>query len=108
MPFYLLTMNEYDTEEMKNLSFILLQSPNGTPLCGAQAIRTPKLLGALRIYWLDDEFATPHHTEKVCLLHGVKEFRKLVEISESIYDSEWVWEDNYIHQVFANVINETN
>ena len=103
MPFYLLTLDEYDTEE---LSFVLSQSPNGTPLCGAQAIRTPKLLGSLRIYWLEDEFATPDRIEKIGLLNGVKECRKLGEISESIYDGEWLWEDNYIQHVFANVMDE--
>lgn len=104
MPFYLLTLDEYDTEE---LSFVLLQSPNGTPLCGAQAIRTPKLLGPLRIYWLEDEFATPDRIEKIGLLKGVKEFTPLhiLNTDLSIYDNEWLWEDNYIQHVFANVID---
>lgn len=106
MPFYLLTLDESDLEKMKHLSFLLLQSPNGTPLCGAQAIKTPNLLGALRIYWLDNDFATPYRIEQICLLDGVKSFRKLSEISVSIYDSEWLWNDNYIDNVFAKYVND--
>ena len=105
MSFYLLTLDESDLEKMKQLSFLLLQSPNGTPLCGAQAIRTPNLVGVTRIYWLDDEFATPHRIEQICLLDGVKLFRKLSEFSVSIYDREWLWEDDYIEKIFAKYVD---
>ena len=102
MPFYLLTL---DTEKMDDLSFVLLQSPNGTPLCGAQAIRTPKLLGALRVYWLEKELATPLRLEKIRLLDGVKEVRELSEILAGIDDRPgWKWENDYIlDQVFAHL-----
>lgn len=106
MPFYLLILEEMDTETMEKFSFVLLQSPNGTPLCCVPAIRTPELLErGLRIYWLDEVFATPQRIEKISSMKEVKEFRKLSEITVGIYDREWLWEDEYINRVFANVID---
>ena len=102
MPFFVLRLNN-NPNCANALKHSLEHSPNGTPLCCAQAIHTPRLSNDTLVYWLNDEHATLERIDKVRLLDGVEMFEEL-NLSTSIYDPDWKWEDDYIESKIIPIL----
>lgn len=105
MPFFLLTLFPNESKEVQDLQYVLAQTPNGTPLCCATRILSEKLKGTSRIYWLDDKYATHSRIEMIKSLPGVEKFRELSEISVTINDPDWKYNDNFIDELFSDIIS---
>lgn len=102
MPFFVLQLNE-DSDELKST---LLGFPNGTLLDTMCAIRTDSLMGYLRVYWLEPHQVTLESIDRVRALVGVDNFQEILDISISIHDKEWKWNDIYINDKFKQIINK--
>ncbi len=101
MPFYALTFTR-DLQKQTLLKHILAQSPNGTPLCFANAnfIYTELLMnGDIWVCWLDNEYVTPERLDSIRSLDGVVAFYEIDGVPVTIHDSSWTWNDNYINAI---------
>jgi len=78
MPYYIIKLSN-DNEKTKQLKFALAQSPNGTPLCCGQGISSPSLSDNIRIYWLEEKYATLNRIESIQKLEGVISIEELNE-----------------------------
>jgi hypothetical protein len=103
--FYLVQFNNIESEETKQLQFELRSYPNGTILSYALHIKVPILPSDKWIVWIDkhiiynyDELY--HHFSK---MNGIYSFIEL-DIKKSPDDVDWLWEDNYINNVFADYV----
>ena len=106
MPFFVLRLDNVCTDKIRALKWTLAQSPNGTPLCCGQAIWTPNLSQDIRVYWICDAYATAARIQKIRSLEGVKAFDELEEITVTIYDPSWRYENNYIDQIFLPAVEK--
>ena len=88
-----------------DLVWSLAQSPNGTPLCCAQPVWTRNLSGLRRLYWLDDQDVTSRRIQEILSMSGVESFTKLV-VPLSIYDTDWIYEDDFTDGRFLSVIHD--
>jgi hypothetical protein len=91
MPFFLLTFNHVQ-DDVRALKYLLQQSPNGTLLCSAQSIRSRAINDNFRIYWWD---TAPQNIEDIKLMKGVQSFKEM-DVSCTIHDSDWKYEDEFI------------
>jgi hypothetical protein len=94
MPFYILKFKIH-SEEADALKDILAHSPNGTPLCCAQAILTATLCDDTRVYWIDNKYASPERTVEVKSLQGVETFKEL---------PYWTYDDHYTESVLETAL----
>lgn len=101
MPFFLLTFNHVQ-DDVCALKFLLQQSPNGTFLCSAQSIRSRAISDTFRIYWWD---TVPQNIEDIKLMKGVQSFKEM-DVSGTIYDSDWKYEDEFINQLFLPLLKK--
>ena len=102
MPFFVLRLCPLH-EENEDLIWSLAQSPNGTPLCCAQPIWTRNMSGLMRLYWLNDKDITSKRLREISSMSGVERFDRL-EVSWSIHDSDWIYEDDFIDQRFLPIL----
>lgn len=115
MPFFLLTLDEnVQTQDRDAMNFLLDQTPNGTLLSSAQPIQTRafRAFQTFRIYWLDANIATPQHIQDIKSMQPgvVKDFEE-IDVSVTLHDPEWKFEDDYINQLFHPLlrnISKTN
>ena len=104
MPFFVLKL-ESNKKEVVSLEQALAQSPNGTPLCCAQPIWAPVFSSNTRIYWLDNEHATPPRITKIRALDGVRSFDELLQVTRNIDDPEWSYDNDYIENLFKDILS---
>ena len=104
MPFFLLKLFPIELQEVQDLQYALAQTPNGTPLCCATPILSQKLLGRLRIYWMENEYATHSRVEMIKSLAGVEMFTELSDIPVTINDPDWKWDNHFIDELFSDII----
>lgn len=103
MPFFLLKLSTSD----ESLKYELNASPNGTPLCCGQAIRSPNLNNAIRVYWLEDIFATQERLDRINSLEGVESFTLISNVTITIHDPEWKYDNDFIDSLFLPIISKT-
>ena len=94
-------------ENIENLKFYLSGIPNGTILSHGKIIYTVKNKW---LVWIDknnvERFTSLYNS--FSKIKGITHFTPLQFIENSIYDSEWKWDDDYIKNIFLDnhVISE--
>ena len=79
--------------------------PNGTILNYACYIKVTNLPKDKWIAWIDKDLVYEYdkQVERFLQIKGIKQFVEL-DIQKSPRDSDWIWEDNYIDNIFAEFI----
>jgi|MesohylFT_1024984.scaffolds.fasta_scaffold254239_1 hypothetical protein len=100
--FYLIQFDNIESEETKQLQFELRGYPNGTILSYAKNINVSILPTDKWIVWIDKDIIDKYNEQYTYFskIKGIKCFIEL-DITKSIYDMEWVWDDDYINNIFA-------
>jgi hypothetical protein len=100
--FYLIQFDNIESEETKQLQFELRGYPNGTILSYAKNINVSILPTDKWIVWIDKDIIHKYNEQYTYFskIKGIKCFIEL-DITKSIYDIEWVWDDDYINNIFA-------
>jgi len=100
--FYLIQFDNIESEETKQLQFELRGYPNGTILSYAKNINVSILPTDKWIVWIDKDIIYKYNEQYTYFskIKGIKCFIEL-DITKSIYDIEWVWDDDYINNIFA-------
>ena len=103
--FYIITFDDIENENTKQLMFDLCGMPNGTILSMGTQIRVNNLSKHKWIYWIDDEIIDRHKEQYQHLsnMKGIECVMKL-DINKSIYDNNWEWNDDYINNLFIGLI----
>ena len=102
--FHMIEFENIESEETQDLMFSLNGIPNGTILSyGIIVYRTENKW----FVWFEDDinerFQSLYYS--FSKTKGIKRFLKLY-IIDSIHNSEWKWEDEYIKEVFDNFLDE--
>jgi hypothetical protein len=100
--FYLIQFDNIESEETKQLQFELRGYPNGTILSYSININVSILPTDKWIVWIDKDIIDKYNEQYTYFskIKGIKCFIEL-DITKSIYDMEWVWDDDYINNIFA-------
>lgn len=103
--FYLIHFDNIESTETKQLMFELKGYPNGTILSYAQHIKVTILPTDKWIVWIDKAIISKYYNEYEYFskMDGIKSCIEL-NISKSPYDIEWLWEEDYINNIFANYL----
>lgn len=103
--FYLIQFDNIENKETKKLIHDLSGQPNGTILNYACYIRVTNLPKDKWIAWIDKDLVYEYNRqyEQFLKIKGIKQFVEL-DIQKSPRDSDWIWEDNYIDNIFAEFI----
>jgi hypothetical protein len=103
--FYLIEFNNIESEETKQLQLELRGYPNGTILSYAINIKVPILSRDKWIVWIDKDIVNKYDEQykNFSKINGIKYFIEL-DITKSIYDIDWSWDDNYIIDIFARFV----
>lgn len=103
--FHLVQFDDVESEETKQLQFELRGYPNGSILSHAMNINVPILPTDKWIVWIDKDIIHKYNEQYAQFSErkGVKHFIEL-DIAKSIHDAEWVWDDDYINNVFAHCV----
>jgi len=103
--FYLIEFDNIESEKTKKLMFELAGYPNGTILSFSQQIRVTNLSKDKRIVWIDKDIIDRRYDSYINFskIEGIKAFIEL-NIEKSIYDSDWIYDDNYINNVFKDIV----
>lgn len=103
--FYLVQFDDIESEETKQLQFELRGYPNGSILSHAMNINVSILPTDKWIVWIDKDIIHKYNEQYAHFSErkGVKHFIEL-DIAKSIHDTEWVWDDDYINNVFAHCV----
>ena len=96
--FYLIQFDNIKSEATKQLQFELCQYPNGTILSYAQRIKVPILPTDKWIVWIDR--IDQEKYEQFLKIKGIKKFNE-IDIVKSPYDIDWLWNDDYINNIFV-------
>ncbi len=100
--FYLIQFDNIESEETKQLQFELRGYPNGSILSYAINIKVPILPTDKWIVWIDKDIIHKYN-EQYTYFSKRKRVKCFIEldITKSIYDIDWVWDDDYINNIFA-------
>ncbi len=103
--FFLIEFDNIDSEETKQLLFDLNGWPNGTILSTCSIIKIPNLPKHKWIVWIDiskkSKFDYIKECEHFLRIKNVKSFIELPHINREPGDLDWIWDDNYINNLFA-------
>ena len=104
--FYLLQFDNIESEETQKLKNALSDFPNGTILSYAVNMKVSILPKDKWIVWIDKDgvYEYSKQYEDFLKIPGIKSFIELVEITKTVRDSDWEWNDDYINNIFANYI----
>jgi len=99
----MIDFNNIESEKTKQLQFELHGYPNGTILSYAINIRVSILTNDKWIVWIDKDIVNKYDEQykEFSKRNGVKSFIEL-DITKSIYDIDWSWNDNYINNIFVD------
>ncbi len=99
--FYLIQFNDINDEETKQLKFNLSGYPNGTILSHSQHIKVTIMPTDKWIVWMDKNniYEFDKQYEDFSKINGIKSIIEL-DIKKSPYDNDWIWDDNYINNIF--------
>ena len=103
--FYLIQFNNIESKETQQLMFELAGFPNGTILSHCQHIKISSLPKDKWIVWLNKDNINRFDEEYAYLkdMDGIKSVVEL-DITKKITDSDWIWDDNYINNIFNEYI----
>jgi hypothetical protein len=101
--FYLIEFNNIESEETNQLKFELSQYPNGTMLSYAQHIKVPILPTDKWIVWIYHVYDYEEQYEQFLKMKGIKNFNA-IDIVKSPYDIDWLWDDDYINNIFVDYV----
>jgi hypothetical protein len=103
--FYLVQFDDIDSKETKRLQHDLSGQPNGTILSYACYIRVTNLPKDKWIVWIekDNVYEYNRQYEQFLTIKGIKSFIEL-DIPKSPRDNDWLWEDDYVDNIFAEFI----
>jgi hypothetical protein len=101
--FYIIQFDNIESEETKQLQFELCQYPNGTILSYAQHIKVPILPTDKWIVWIEHVYKYEEQYEQFLKIKGIKNFNAL-DIVKSPCDIDWLWNDDYINNIFADCV----
>ena len=99
--FYLIQF-DIESEETKQLQFELRGYPNGSILSYAINIKVPILPTDKWIVWIEHVYKYEEQYEQFLKIKGIKNFNAL-DILKSPYDTDWLWNDDYINNIFVNL-----
>lgn len=103
--FYLIQFDNIESEETRKLMFQLSGYPNGTIIDRGLHIKMNILPDDKWVVWID-KYAVERHLEvynHFSKIKGIKCFTEL-NINKSIHDSQWLWDDDYINELFCNYV----
>jgi len=103
--FYLVQFDNIESKETKQLLHDLSGQPNGTILSYACYIRVTNLPIDKWVVWIEKDLVYEYdkQVERFLQIEGIKSFVEL-DIEKSPRDSDWIWEDNYVDNIFAKFI----
>lgn len=101
--FHLIQFDNIESEKTKQLQFELRQCPNGTILSYAQHIKVPILPTDKWIVWIEHLYKYEEQYEHFLKIKGIKNFNA-IDIVKSPYDIVWLWNDDYINNIFEDCI----
>lgn len=103
--FYLIHFDNMGSEETRQLIFELSGYPNGTIIDRGLHIKMNILPDDKWVVWIDKDAVDRNlklynHFSK---MKGIKSFTEL-NINKSIHDSDWLWDDDYINDIFCRYV----
>ncbi len=102
--FYIITFDDIESSYVKQLMLDLENYPTGTIFSYAQRIKYENLPKDKWIIWINnDMIAHEEDITKLSNLAGILNVSKL-NITKTVYDADWNWDDSYINNFFRNVI----
>ena len=104
--FYIYQYDDIENEETKKLIYNITLNKQKTIIILSQNIRMSILSKDKRVVWLDDENIIKYKDlyNDFINIRRIKMFKKLDEITVSIYDEEWIWNDEYICEIFNGLV----
>lgn len=99
--FYLIQFDNIESEETKQLQLELRGYPNGSILSYAININMSILPTDKWIVWIDKDIVNKYDEQykNFSKINRVKHFIEL-DITKSIYDIDWLWNCDYINNIF--------
>jgi hypothetical protein len=102
--FYIITFDDVESIYIKQLMIDLENNPNGTIFNFAQRIKYENLPNDKWIIWINNDIVEQEDgINKLSNLPGIKNIYKL-NITKTVYDADWDWDDTYINNFFRNLI----
>jgi hypothetical protein len=102
--FYIITFDDVESSYVKQLMLDLENYPNGTIFSYAQRIKYENLPKDKWIIWINNDIIEQEEgVTKLSNLAGIISVSKL-NITKTVYDADWNWDDSYINNFFRNVI----
>ncbi len=102
--FYIITFDDVESAYVKQLMIDLENTPNGTIFYFAQRIKYENLPTDKWIIWVNNDVEDQEDKiNKLSNLPGIKNVSKL-NITKTVYDADWDWDDTYINNFFRNLI----
>lgn len=101
--FYIITFDDIESSYTKQLMIDLENNPNGTLFSYAQRIKYENLPNDKWIIWINNDIDEIEDINRLNNLPGIKTVSKL-NITKTVYDSDWDWNDTYINNFFRNLI----
>ncbi len=104
--FYIYQYNDIENEKTKKLIYNITLNKQKTIIILSQNIRMSILPKDKRVIWIDDENIIKYKDlyNDFINIKGIKMFKKLDEITVSIYNKEWIWNDEYICDIFNGFV----
>lgn len=105
--FFLIEFDNIDSKETQQLLFDLSGYPNGTILSSSSRIKVTNLPKHKWVVWIDISKKSKSEYIQECehflRIKNVKSFIELPHINREPGDSGWLWEDDYINNLFAEL-----
>lgn len=104
--FYLIQFDNDKSEETQNLKYELSGYPNGTILSHSHRITKNDLSSDKWIVWINKDNVKNYNEqyENFLKIKNIKSFIELVDINVYPDDDNWLWDDNYINNLFSKYI----
>jgi hypothetical protein len=104
--FFYIKFCDIASKEIVQLMFELAGYPNKTILSYCKFIKVPTLLDNEWIIWIDQDKIDKNFEEflRFTKMNGIDSFIKL-DMQKSIYDKDWLWNDNYLGKIFKDFRN---